>query len=92
MAKLRSHQDLDVYKMAFRAAMDIFELSKQFPKEENIRLLTRYGARLVPFVPTLQKLSAKDSIRRLLSLKYMTQRQKPPKHRYGLIFHRNAIM
>lgn len=28
------HQDLEVYRKAFEAAMQIFELSKQFPKEE----------------------------------------------------------
>ena len=32
------HQDLDVYKKAFEAAMEIFELSKQFPKEETYSL------------------------------------------------------
>ena len=28
------HQDLEVYRKAFEAAMQIFETSKQFPKEE----------------------------------------------------------
>ena len=28
------HQDLEVYKKAFEAAMQVFEFSKQFPKEE----------------------------------------------------------
>jgi len=32
--KISRHQDLDVYKKAFGAAMRIFELSKHFPKEE----------------------------------------------------------
>jgi len=36
--KIRSHKDLDVYKMAFEAAMRIFELSKSFPKEETYSL------------------------------------------------------
>ena len=36
--KIRSHQDLDVYKLAFELAMDIFELSKTFPKEETYSL------------------------------------------------------
>lgn len=30
-----SHRDLDVYQMAFNTAMQIFELSKQFPIEEK---------------------------------------------------------
>lgn len=32
--KISRHQDLNVYKRAFAAAMRIFELSKNFPKEE----------------------------------------------------------
>jgi four helix bundle protein len=28
------HQDLDVYKKAFEAAMQVFQFSKKFPKEE----------------------------------------------------------
>jgi len=36
--KIRSHRDLDVYKMAFEAAMKIFEISKSFPREETYSL------------------------------------------------------
>lgn len=39
MAKLVvRHQDLDVYKKAFEAAMEIFVISKSFPKEETYSL------------------------------------------------------
>ncbi|MFC2110900.1 four helix bundle protein [Bacteroidota bacterium] len=36
--KIRSHKDLDTYKLAFEAAMEIFELSKSFPIEERYSL------------------------------------------------------
>ena len=36
--KLVSHRDLEVYQMAFKAAMTIFELSKKFPPEERYSL------------------------------------------------------
>ena len=36
--KITRHQDLEVYKKAFVAAMRIFELSKSFPKEETFSL------------------------------------------------------
>ena len=36
--KIVKHQDLDVYRKAFEAAMQIFELSKAFPKEETYSL------------------------------------------------------
>jgi four helix bundle protein len=38
VAKIRTHRDLDVYQKAFETAMEIFELSKRFPKEETYSL------------------------------------------------------
>ena len=35
---IRKHRDLDVYQMAFEVAMQIFEMSKSFPKEERYSL------------------------------------------------------
>ena len=35
---VKSHQDLEIYKMAFESAMNIFELSKKFPLEERYSL------------------------------------------------------
>ncbi|SRR6056297_3123722 len=35
---MRGFKDLTVYKEAFRLAMEIFELSKEFPKEERYSL------------------------------------------------------
>lgn len=37
-AKIIRHQDLEVYRKAFEAALQIFELSKQFPSEETFSL------------------------------------------------------
>jgi len=36
--KIRSHKELETYKLAFNAAMLIFELTKNFPKEEKYSL------------------------------------------------------
>ena len=38
MDKIRVHRDLEVYQIAFQSAMDIFEISKQFPREERYSL------------------------------------------------------
>ncbi|MFW6116050.1 MAG: four helix bundle protein [Chloroflexota bacterium] len=38
MGKIRSHRQLEVYRMAFEVAMEIFELSKTFPREEAYSL------------------------------------------------------
>jgi four helix bundle protein len=37
--KIRTHRDLEVYQMGFAAAMQIFELTKAFPKEETYALI-----------------------------------------------------
>jgi four helix bundle protein len=36
--KIRSHRDLDVYNIAFEAAMEIFHFTRNFPKEEKYSL------------------------------------------------------
>ncbi len=36
--KIRTHKDLNVYILAFKAAMKIFEISKRFPREETYSL------------------------------------------------------
>lgn len=35
---MQSHENLDVYKLAFEAAMRIFELTKKFPRGETYSL------------------------------------------------------
>lgn len=35
---IQSHEELDAYKLAFEAAMRIFEITKQFPREETYSL------------------------------------------------------
>jgi len=37
--KIRTHKDLVVYQLAFDAAMEIFEITKLFPKEERYSLV-----------------------------------------------------
>lgn len=48
--KIVRHQDLIVYQKAIEAAMEIFELSKSFPKEETYSLTDqiRRASRSVP--------------------------------------------
>ena len=37
--KINTHNNLEVYKISFEAAMEIFELTKSFPKEELYSLV-----------------------------------------------------
>src|SRR5438477_4604866 len=36
--KIVSHRDLQVYRLAFEAAMEIFQLTKSFPRDETYSL------------------------------------------------------
>lgn len=36
--KIRTHKELEVYQLAFDAAMKIFEISKRYPKDETYSL------------------------------------------------------
>lgn len=38
MDEIRKHKDLKVFQLSFEAGMEIFRLSKQFPKEETYSL------------------------------------------------------
>jgi four helix bundle protein len=38
VSRIQSHEELDVYRLAFEAAMKIFALTKQFPREETYAL------------------------------------------------------
>ena len=38
MGRIQSHEELDVYQLAFKAAMRIFKISKSFPREETYSL------------------------------------------------------
>ncbi len=41
MELIKSHRDLVVYQMAFKSSMDIFTLTKSFPKEELYSLVSQ---------------------------------------------------
>lgn len=38
MEKIRKHTDLKVFQLSFEAGMEVFELSKKFPREEKYSL------------------------------------------------------
>jgi four helix bundle protein len=41
MKILRSHKELDVYRLAFKTSMEIFHISKAFPKDEIYSLTSQ---------------------------------------------------
>jgi len=45
--RIHSVRDLEVYKLAFESAMEIFEISKSFPKEEIYSLTDQIRRSLI---------------------------------------------
>lgn len=41
MQRIRSHKDLKVYQLSYKLAMEIFEITKTFPKEEKYSLTSQ---------------------------------------------------
>lgn len=54
--ELKSYQELEVYKMAFDAAMIIFELSKNFPLSERFALNDSDIEESLPNIPLSQQI------------------------------------
>jgi hypothetical protein len=72
------------YKLAFEQAMDIFEITKNFPKEETYSLTGQI--RHEAFVPIWLKHTGKKFIPPTLSRRYQIVIQKILKQVCGLIF------
>ena len=54
-SKIRTVRDLKVYRKAFDNAMEIYDLAKNFPKEETYSLTDQIDEHRVPFVRTYQR-------------------------------------
>jgi hypothetical protein len=81
--RIREHSELDVYKKAFDAAMLIFELSKNFPKEETYSLTDQLRRSSRSVCSNLAEAWRKRRYK-LLSLRcYPMRKRKPPKRRSG---------
>jgi hypothetical protein len=77
-----------VYKLAFEQAMEIFAITKSFPKEETYSLIDqiRRSSRSV-YVPTWQRPIERRYFRQILFQKLQITMQKILKPEYGLILH-----
>ncbi len=64
--KITRHQNLDVYKRSFQAAMQIFEVSKQFPKEETYSLTDQIRVLRDQSALTWRRRGVNDVMRQLL--------------------------
>ena len=92
MKLIRSHTELEVYQMAFRAAMDIFEISKSFPKEERYSLTDQIRRSSGSVSSNIAEAFRKDGIPKHLFGNYQIQKEKQQRPRFGLIMPLSVII
>lgn len=85
MRLLRSHRELEVYKLSYKLAMSIFKMSKSFPKKSAMHWLLRFGTAPGPYLQISLRLFARDDMKKRLLPSYQTQKLKAQKHRRGWI-------
>jgi hypothetical protein len=83
--KIQQHTDLLVYKKAFEAAMLIFRVSKDFPKEEVYSLTNQIRRSSRSVCANFAEAWRKRRYKAAFMLNFPTLKVKPPKHRYGSI-------
>ena len=62
MSTINSYRDLIVYQKAYKLAMEIFEISKDFPKEEKYSLIDQIRRSSRSIQQLLQKPGQRNNI------------------------------
>jgi len=62
MSTINSYRDLIVYQKAYKLAMEIFEISKDFPKEEKYSLIDQIRRSSRSIQQILQKPGQRNNI------------------------------
>src|SRR5215208_1198327 len=88
--KIVNHTDLDAYQQAFDMAMQIFELSKSFPKEETYSLTDQIRRSSRSVCANMGEAWRKRRYERHLSANYPIRKAKPLKRKYGSPLQSNA--
>ena len=85
MNKIKTHKDLEVFKTSFSSGMEVFEMTKSFPKEETYSLTDQIRRSSRSVSGNIAEAFRKRVIRKHLSQNYPIRKAKPRKHKYGLI-------
>jgi hypothetical protein len=83
MTLIRDYKEPRVYQAAFEAAMEIFELTKEFPPEEKYSMTDQVRDHRVPLARILPLPGERGAIRQVLSASLVTPKKKRRKHVYG---------
>ena len=87
MKIIKSHKGLIVYQMAFKSSMDLFILTKSFPKEEVYSLTSQIRRSSHQCQQILPNLLENGGMKKLLFQNYQIVKQKQLKCRFGSIIH-----
>ena len=71
MAQVRSHKDLDVWRVAVRLAKDVYAITQGFPKEEQFGLALQLRRSAVSIPSNIAEGAARRSTKELLHFLYM---------------------
>jgi hypothetical protein len=91
MPSSQGFRDLRVYQLAFKLAMEIYEESKKFPREEPYSLTDQIPAPHEACPVISVKATVEDSIQKSLSTKCLRQMAKEQKLRSGSILRTPAV-
>ena len=83
----KNFKETKVFKLAFEQAMDIFETSRSFPKEETYSLTDQVRRSSRSVCTNLAEAYRKNVILLILFLRLQIAMEKIQKQEYGLISH-----
>jgi len=81
--KIRSHRELDVYKLAFDTSMNILNLQNHFLLKKSILYQIKLDDLLDRYVRILRKHFEKENTRNHLFQNFRIQKLKQLNHKYG---------
>ncbi len=81
--KISSVRDLEVYRLAFDTAMEVFKITKSFPTEEKYSLTDQIRRSSSLCVSIFPKPGGSEDIRQYLLISYQIQNKKRQKHKPG---------
>jgi len=87
MNKIKTHRDLNVFKLSFEAGMEIYEITKKFPKEEMYSLTDQIRRSSRSVSGNIAEAFRKKNIQSLSCQSYQIQKAKLLKPKSGLTMH-----
>jgi len=87
MQLILSHKELDVYRLAYRLAMDIYHLSKNFPTEEKYSLTDQIRRSSRSVAANIAEAFRKRRYQKHSLPNYQIRKEKQQKHKPGYTLH-----